>query len=288
MGKRKKARIVAIVAALTGAFGVYFFISLYPRIPDFPQCVVPQDEQEKVIETLFEKTKDFKPTVDEEKIIANLEQLHKVEASSSSQTANNYEETMASIATVRESVSTLAGMGRERYLLLGDYLAREFHTILMDFLSSTQKKGLLSSQARDKGAEEVIRSGGAFISRSLRCGAISSNGELNTSKITPEVLFKVRWRHLADLRLDLDLSNPERKAYHGFVAQYAEKSSSSRRLQAIQELKKLCPSYDSLLARAIVMHEGGNDPRAIQELEIAVKEGMGNSKIRSLLRALRK
>ena len=91
--------------------------------------------------------------------------------------------------------------------------------------------------------------------------------------MTPAVLFRVRWRHLAGLDIEDSFSTEELRLYYDFVIAFTTQHSVETRLSAITRLKMLDSSFDDVLARAVVFYQGGRSDEAYQELKKAMDGG---------------
>jgi hypothetical protein len=171
--------------------------------------------------------------------------------------------------------------------LLGDHLAFDFGQALENLLSIAQRDGFDAVRVNNKRIiEEIEIKGGSFLSRARGRGVIDDKGKLYVPRITPQVLFRIRWRHLGGLPIEEDLNPAELKAYFGFVVAFANPLSMKKRLGAIKRLKEMDDSYDDLIARAIVLHQSANDQDAYQELKKGIDQGRGDAEILNFAKAL--
>ncbi len=282
--KSKKIRMVAVLVMVGIALLVYLRITSSPRMPEFPRCAISQNRANQVIQSLRARTAGFEPSAKEKELIHLLQRVHQLEAGDPS--AAESDELVQKLSMVRFQSERLTGVSLDRYLKLGDHLAVNFHDALETYLLLVRANPGGHSDS-DSAAASVIDRSGAFLKLALKRGAISPDGTMHMSPITPQVLFRVRWRSLANLRLDMDLKSPEKSAYFDFKAKFADKKNLKSRITAIAELTRTCPAYDATIARAMAMYQAGNKERAKKELENAIEKGRGTPQIKQLLRTLR-
>ncbi len=275
--------VIVTLTAVAIVVAVYFFISSKGRIPGLPRIGLTDAEQKQVTDALIARIKGFEPHVVEKDLTRQLAGIHRLETMQNPQGAKLKE----ALAKFRETASNVIGEDRDRYLLLGDYLAFEFNRALHHFLPAVQRDGFSAVRANNpKMIEEIEIKGGSFLSHARSHGVIRDNGQLVVPQITPQVLFRIRWRHLGGLPIEEALTPVERKAYFGFVVAFTNPLSAKRRMGAIKRLKEMDNSYNDLIARAVVLHESGNDRKAYEELKNAIDQGRSEPEILNFAKAL--
>ncbi|MBW2530649.1 MAG: hypothetical protein JRI55_04170, partial [Deltaproteobacteria bacterium] len=177
-----------------------------------------------------------------------------------------------------------------RYLLLGDAIGLDLHRAFEAMIARFAKRGLpTADEPPPAEVREVERLGGAFLSRMVERGYVRPDGSLSGSPLIPEVLFRVRWRMIAHFEPLLGLTAVERRAYHHFVMASTAPADLPRRLAALEKLSQLDESYDTELARAVLLHEAGKDQRAAEVVRKAMADGRQDDRVLSrFARALAK
>ncbi len=276
--------IITVLSAVLLVVGVYYFVSSKGRIPSLPRVHLTADDQNQAIEELLSRIKDYKPTTEEKELALLLTRIHRLETTQKDDGAKLPEV----LKLFNEAASDVIRKDKKRYLLLGDFLAFEFAKALENLLTLVRRDGFSMMNARDnKKVEEIKIKGGSFLTRARRRGVIGDKGQLHVPKITPQVLFRIRWRHMGGLAIEEGLNSQEKLAYFDFVVAFTDPLSLKRRLGAIKHLKEIDNSYDDLIARAIVLHESGSDRDAYRELKIAIDQGRSDAEILNFAKALR-
>ncbi|MCP4605209.1 MAG: hypothetical protein GY847_32615 [Proteobacteria bacterium] len=284
-GSASRIQIAAVLGALVIASAVFFIVPGNDRIPSLPRAVFSSREQDQAMAELSNRVKGFKPTDEEQSLVEQLKTMHRSETMDLKDKARK-DEVEREVASFRQAASGFVAQNEKRYLLLGDYLAVDFNKTLDRFLSLARDTPIEVLTAEGgKEINHLKRCGGAFLLRAVKRGAISSHGRLSASRITPQTLFRIRWRHLGKMKLLLGIKPVEQKAYFDFVAAFGNTSSVNRRLSAIKKLKTLDESYNDVVARAIVLHEAGRDREAYKEVLDAIEKGRSNVDIRRLAKA---
>ena len=283
--KNRLTRPLIVALAAMAVFGaVYYLVSSEGRIPSLPRIELSENEQKKATEALLARLKGFELLAEEKELTALLTEIHRLETTLESE-GSKLKETLSRF---KKTASDMIEKDRQRYLLLGDYLAFEFGRTLDELLSVAQRDGFAAVRANNlKMIEEIEVKGGSFLKRARRRGMIGDRGKLNAPRITPQILFRIRWRHLGGLPIEVELSPEERKAYYDFTVAFTSPSSVKRRLVAIHRIKETDDSYNELIAQAIVLHESGNDQDAYQILKKAIDQGRSDAEILSFAKALR-
>jgi hypothetical protein len=117
-------------------------------------------------------------------------------------------------------------------------------------------------------------------------GLVDGSARLRVPAVTPVVLFKSRWRLLARLGPEEGFTPLERRARLDFVIAFSSPEAPERRLTAAVDLKRLDPSYDDVLARAVILHEAGQDREALALLEKSRQAGREDPVLRAFVRVL--
>jgi hypothetical protein len=275
--------IIIVLSVVVVVVAVYFLVSSKGRIPSLPRIQITDGNQNQVTEELFSRIKGFEPHAEEKELALQLTGIHRLETTKNAQGAKLKE----ALDLFRETASYVIVKDKKRYLLLGDYLAFKFGEALENLLSFAQRDGFDAVRVNNKKIiEEIEIKGGSFLNRARGRGVIGDKGQLHMPRITPQVLFRIRWRHLGGLRIEEDLNQVETKAYFDFVVAFTNPLSVKRRLGAITRLKEMDNSYNDLIARAIVLHEAGNDLDAYKALKNAIDQGRNDAEILSFAKAL--
>ncbi|MDJ0766210.1 MAG: hypothetical protein QNJ97_24725 [Myxococcota bacterium] len=284
--RASRVRIAMVSLAVVLGVGVYVFIDQRGHIPPLPRVVLPAAAQDEALAQLISRTKGFTPDAHDLRLVDALKSLCRVESNSAAR-GDATGELAEHISAFSKLATDRAEQNRARYLLLGDHLAVAFHTSLASVLAEIRSRG--GGDTADvkglDGMDQVLALGGGFLNRAINRGVITSDGRLDAPRIGPQVVFRVRWRHFAELQLDLGLTSVDRQAYLDFIIAYANPDAMSRRLKAVWALKQLNPTYDAVLARAVVMHQAGENERARETLQTAVKDGYARD-VSSFVRAL--
>jgi hypothetical protein len=276
--------IITVLSAVILVVGVYYFVSSKGRIPSLPRVHLTADDQNQAIEELLSRIKDYEPNPEEKELALLLTRIHRLETTQKDDGAKLPEV----LKLFNEAASDVIRRDKKRYLLLGDFLASEFAKSFENLLSLARREGFSRMSARDnKKIEEIKIKGGSFLTHARRRGVIGDKGQLHVPRITPQVLFRIRWRHMGGLPIDEELNSQEKRAYFDFVVAFTDPLSIKRRLGAIKRLKETDNSYDDLIARAIVLHESGSDQNAYRELKTAIDQGRTDAEILDFAKALR-
>ena len=280
--KRVIRLMITFLLAVLLVVGVYYFVSSQGRIPSLPRVHLTAEGQHQAIEELRARINGFEPNAEEKELALLLTRIHRLE------TTGNAEKLPQALTLFNETASEVIGRDPSRYLLLGDFLAFEFAKSFENLLSIAQRDSFSMIRGDDrKLVEEIEIKGGSFLTHARRRGVIGDHGQLHVPKITPQVLFRIRWRHMGGLDIKQDLNLVEKLAYFDFVVAFTDPVSPTRRLEAIGQLKELDNSYDDLIARAIVLHESGGDLNAYMELQKVIDQGRNDAEILNFAKALR-
>lgn len=285
--QRKMLSFGVVIIALFAAGVTYFLVGQRGHIPPLPRVRFESDEQVRSLDDLKERAREFVPTELEERLIRKLVEIHKKEVRKEP-IASEEDRLRVDLDAFGAEARVFGSQNPGRYLLLGDYLAYEFHeclNTLLQILRERAKTGSVPGPLKEA-ILEVVRTGGGFYERAVRSGAILPDGRLLASWIAPEVLFRARWRHFGALRADQDFTDVEKRAYFDFLTAFAPPTSVDKRLEAINELAKLTDSFDGVVARAIVLHEAGRTREAQKLVKRTLKQGRGDSVLKNLENAL--
>jgi len=286
IGASRSALLIALLAAVVG--GVVYLLASRGggRAPDMPRASFGEDELKASARGLAERAEGFEPDDDERRLIDLLERLNLAETRREPG-PETLKEVRGLVGAVTEEARSLAGADRARYLSMGAHLAIRFERALLELLEAARGEGLAALiEASAPRASEARRLGGAFLAEAMDRGLIEDDGRLRGPSILPQVLFRVRWRGFAGVGLQEGLLPVERRAYMDFVAAFSREGSVEVRLQAVEELSSLDPSYDAAIARAVVLHEAGKDWDAHIELEAAIEAGRDDDVVRDFARLL--
>ncbi len=279
-------RIAVVLAALCIAAAVFRMVSSKGRIPQLPRVVLSATEERTATEALRRRTAAFVPSAQETGLVQLFEQMHRAETERLRKGAND-KGPLGEQEAFRQAALQAVSLDESRFLLLGDWLALRFQDAFVKVLAHAQQHGI--EAVTTEGSEMMRRlllSGGTFFFRAVKAGAITPDGKLSASQIAPQVLFRVRWRHLAKVRLDEGFSAAEKKAHFDFVAAFASPVAEQSRVRAVSELKRLDKSYDNTVALGIVLHEAGNDKAAYDVVSKTMKNGRKDTALLEFAKAL--
>ncbi|HUT79165.1 MAG TPA: hypothetical protein VM285_15815, partial [Polyangia bacterium] len=142
------------------------------------------------------------------------------------------------------------------------------------FLEQARRDGLARARVEQReSAKEIERLGGSFLERAVERGLLGEDGRLDGPAFLPEVLFMTRWRGLAGQSRVLGLAPLELRAYLDFVVAFSSHDAVALRLEAVESLAALDPAYDAVLARALVLYQGGRADEAHAVLMAAIRAG---------------
>jgi hypothetical protein len=276
--------VLVVLAAVFLIVAVYYVVSSEGSIPGLPRIQLTDDNQDRVTADLLSRIKGYEPNSVEKELALQLVGIHRLETAQNVEGAKLDE----ALKLFGRKASSIIHKDKKRYLLLGDYLAFDFAQALEKCLLIARRDGFDAMGASQrKKIEEIEVKGGSFLNRALRRGVIGDKGQLYVPRITPQVLFRIRWRHMGGLDIQEDLSSVERKAYFDFIVAFTNPLSVKRRLGAIKQLKEMDDSYDDLTARAIILHESGSDQYAYKVLKNAIDQGRSDVEILNFAKALR-
>lgn len=257
-----------VAAAVAGA--VFFAVRSGEKpLPEMPRARFSAPEVDGALTGLRARAARFVPTGDERHLAGEMRSMHLAEVGASLG-AERRERSRAQLDAFRKSAAALAGSDRERFVGLGEKLAVELQDATEAFLLFASKEGLDAALAGPGEAlDRVVAAGGLFVRRSAERGLIGPGGRLEGPRLLPEVLFRRRWCGAVGLEGSERFSAVEERAALDFTAAFTTNADS--RLRAIDALEKLDPSYDALVARALVLHAAGAtaDARALVERGIA-------------------
>ncbi len=283
MNTNSKAILSAVIFVATlfaTATAIYYSISIQGYLPEFPKVSTSVEEAEKSIAGLFLRTKDMSLTEKEKDFVNQLEELHLAETNELSDPPSLSIEKR--VENLQRSLSEAARDNIDRFLLLGDFLAARFHSALEALLS--EKQGVAPN--RSTAVMRVNVFGGAFYKQAIERGIIDNAKGVNGSVALPQIMFRYRWRLLADLKKDLEFSDFEKRVLLDFVARFSNKHEASKRLNAVTELAQMDLSYDIELASALILSEAGRTHEALLYLEDAISGKPDNKKLKGLYRLL--
>jgi hypothetical protein len=282
--RRARTAVFVVLGGLALAAAVFLLARRGGQVPPLPRPELGDEQVSVARQELAQRVAGRSPTDDEQKLRELLERLNRAEAGARA-APESVVEVEGLVKAVGELASALAARDLDRYLEHGDALAVEFDRALERLLEEASRVGMEQARRSEAGTE-LDRLGGSFMHRALERGLIGEDGSLAASGLLPQVLFRVRWRSLARIGHREGLSPTEWKAHMDFVLKFSKPSSVEPRLQAIDEIARLEPGFDALLARAIVLHEGGRDDEAYLLLAGAIDSGRGDDAVRSFYRLL--
>lgn len=273
------------IAAIT-VIGITYRFSAEPppgRVPAMPQVTIAAQAENVSLTGLKQRTEGFEFTAKETQIAEQLEALNLTE-SATKPPAPAPENLEHLISAMQKKLTSYAQEDLNRFLRLGDVLAMRFHEALMQSLRSPST----ASPSRDAELHlmQAQRYGGSFVQRALDRGVISADGRLRVSHITPQVLFRYRWRHMGGVSKTEGFDRAELKALYDFHARFSLPKALERRLNAVRQLAALDKTYDETLATAVVLYEAGHRQEALETLEKAKKSGRDDSEIEAFVRRL--
>ncbi len=271
--------IVALVAVIA-AVGVFFWVRGEGNIPQMPRAHMSKAAQEEATAALRGRIKGFSLYPLEQEMVAILEKINEIEVDDSLGEKERREKLEPLLDKFSRKAREQVAVDVSRYLEFGDFLATQFEAALKEVLDEAEKKGLGAILAqRGPAVEELEKKGGSFLDRAIEVGAIGRHGELKTARITPQVLFRVKWRHMGTLSVDTELTPVEQLAYLDFTVRFSKPESLNKRLAAIVALENFDDEYDATIARALVLYEAGKADDAYRELKSAIDAGRQDQEI---------
>ncbi len=273
----KLAVFIPVIAAIITA--TYFSIDAPGRLPDMPGSLLSPQEEQRAIDGLEKRAEGFTPSPDDQVVIEQLEAMNLTESGEPPLPLN----LAHLIDATKKSLGELADRDEQRFFRLGDLLALRFHhslrRLLEDRTASDRTVALRINQVR--------RHGGAFYNRALERGVITPEGRLAVSSVTPEVLFRYRWRHLGGRGLTQGFSESEKRALYDFMVRFGAKDDEARRLEAVKQLKQLDKHFDAVIAEALIHYQAGTPDAALGTLEAAAAAGRRDETLSGFIRLLR-
>lgn len=265
---------------------VFWFVRSKGRVPSMPRTAIEESEQQRAMQALMARTRDFKWKKSDLVVKQKLTDLHQLET----QDQNALDRASAikgKIVELKESMQNATGGDTERLLLLGDAFAVQFHRALKNLLAIMKQRGQKGWAEKENAALRVTREkGGSFFERARKRGVIDDDGSLHVSEMTPQVLFRYRWRHMAGLDWDRGLLPAEKKAYFDFIVRFSSKSAVRERLSAVEGLHELDKTYEREIARAIIFVDGQEISAARSELKSAIANRRSTTTAQAFLNAL--
>jgi hypothetical protein len=247
---------------------------------------IEESEQQRAMQALLARTRDFKWKKTDLEVKQKLTELHQLETQDRDG-LNRSAEIKVKIAALKESMQNATGGDTAYLLLLGDAFAVQFHRALENLLAIMKKRGQKGWAEKEKAALQVVREkGGSFFERARKRGVIDDDGSLHVPEVTPQVLFRYRWRHIAGLDWDTGLLPVEKTAYFYFVVRFSSKSAVMERLSAVEGLYKFDKTYEREIARAIIFFDGQELAAARSELKSAIANRRSTTTAQAFLNAL--
>lgn len=280
--KKRGALVGGIVAlvALVAAAGVFFWVRGEGDLPQMPRAHISKAEQDEAVEALLGRIKGFAMYPLEQEMVTILEKINNVEVDDSLSEDQRREKLEPLLAQFNRKAREQIIVDVSRYLEFGDYLAMRFEEALQKVLDEASQKGLGAVLAEGgPSVRELEAKGGSFLDRAVEVGAIGPDGELRAAKIAPQVLFRVKWRHMGSLSVDTEFTPVEQLAYLDFVVRYSKPESLNKRLSAIVALANFDDDYDATMARALVLYQAEKKADAYTELKSAIDEGRQDPEI---------
>ena len=152
---------------------------------------------------------------------------------------------------------------KERYLLMGDYLAVQFEKVLSDVLKDIGNKGLqpvLASQSANY--RKLISISGNFLKEGIRSGLIGTDGQMHDASFVPQILFRKRWRMLGEMPYRYQFLPIESLVDAAYQLRFGNPAHPDSRLRAVQRIHRAVPDFNHLLASALVHYEAKEAERA--------------------------
>lgn len=278
--------ISVIIFGLVVLSMVFWLVRSEGRVPDMPRTAIGESEQQRAMQALFARARDFKWKESDLEVQKKLTGLHQLET----QDRDGFDrssEIEVKIAELKESMQNATGGDAAYLLLLGDAFAVQFHRALENLLATMKRRGQKGWAEKEKAALRVVREkGGSFFERARKRGVIDDDGTLQVSEMTPQVLFRYRWRHMAGLDWDRELLPVEKKAYFDFIVRFSSKSAVMERLSAVEGLHALDKKYEREIARAIILFDGQEFAAARSELKRAIANRRSTATAQAFLNAL--
>ena len=152
---------------------------------------------------------------------------------------------------------------KERYLLMGDYLAVQFEKILFDVLEDIQNKGLQQVlNSKSANYRKLISISGNFLKEGIRSGLIDADGQMHDASFVPQILFRKRWRMLGEIPYRYQFLPIESLVDAAYQLRFGNPANPELRLKAVQRIQRAVPDFNHLLASALVYYEAKEAERA--------------------------
>jgi hypothetical protein len=276
--------VLVLLGVVALAALVFFLARRGGEIPPLPRPGFDDGEVRRSLEELAARAKEVSITDDERTLLEMFEKLNRAETAEPQgpETARQVE---GMVKAVGEVALARATRNPERYLRLGDSMAVEFDRALNAVLERARSGGLARALESEAG-DDLRRLGGSFVKRAVERELIDDSGEIDGPAHLAQVLFRVRWRAIAGMDRRRGLSPVEWLAHMDFALTFSRPESVELRLQAIDEIQKLGPGFDALLARAIVLHEAGMSGEALALLDEAIAGGRKDEPVLDFARFL--
>ncbi len=274
---------IFVLIAIAVPMATYLGVSRQGHIPPLPSPSFSADQMRQAMIHLTEQAKRFSPTEEENGWMERLQEIHLEETGPQNDpsTAAHLRRMMTQL---EKSLVTAADADRDRYLLMGDALAYRFHEALLSLLRAQRKSNVEENLSALQ--SQVIRFGGSFYSTALARDVITREGDMRVPTITPQVLFRYRWRKMAELNPTEAFSIIEKIVLYDFIVRFNSTSPLSRRLEAADSLSQLDKSYDALVAKARLLLDAGEKAPAMALLKSKTNRRTNDPVIKRFIAAL--
>ncbi|MCU0663571.1 MAG: hypothetical protein MUC50_14745 [Myxococcota bacterium] len=273
--------LVAGLAVAGAVFGVVFYFATRAPTPPMPRATITPQEEKADLERIKGSLKDLRTGKEIPAFLDQIEKLNLAELQ-----AQNLDR--AELEAVEKAARAMAHESPEGYRLLGAKLSLEFMELMNSLLDDAAAHGGIASALKmdETRAKRLERLGGSFLRRAMEKGIVESDGSLHASRLALQCMFHARWNHLAGLAPDDSLGPAARKVYFDWTARFSEPTNLNKRLSAIGMLRAADSTYDDVLAKAIVLYEGGRKDDALAVLKEAIEKGRKDEPTLDFARAL--
>jgi tetratricopeptide (TPR) repeat protein len=255
------------------------------ELPPMPRASFPPGEAKGALDGLARRAAGYRSS-EPERNLERLADLGRIETGREPD-PDRGEHVALAMKAFSEAAQSSAAADPGHYLGFGDHLAGRFGQAVSRFLEAARRDGLARARIDQRGSlEEIERLGGSFIQRAVERGLLGEDGRLDGPAFLPAVLFLTRWRSLAGQSRVLGLEPVERRAYLDFIVAFSSPDAVALRLEAVESLAALDPAYDAVLARALVLYEGGRADEAHAILMAAIEAGRDDPAVERFARFL--
>jgi tetratricopeptide (TPR) repeat protein len=253
-------------------------------VPSMPSLNINQNELKDAVDRLHKRADSVKKLNSyQASTLEAFFKLNMVEISS-----KDPQTVIAAQAGFEQQTQIPATAKKERYLLLGDYVAVKFEKALKKVLLRAENEGLKKIiNLEDADYANLVKLSGSFLVSLIQRGAVAEDGKLLIPDYMPQIIFRRRWRMLGGLPYRYNFLEVEALVDNYYLLMQTEPSLVDKRLKAVKRVKQLTPDFDYILARAIVYYEGKERQRAIEVLKSAIDSDADNFTAQQFLRFLK-